>query len=237
MVYRTALLLTLFLLFLVTPAWSQDQGRTISEEEIRQYEARLREMVNRFEEARELLREEIAENEALREENAELQRELRQIREERERLEGMSDDQRIAELRREVDSAERLNDALVRKLKATLAEGDRLEALLKKAQADREAVRDDLLTRLDLREEQKLFQIGTGFSPQGYINGLVLFNIPRTALGLFGETNYRFREREWSYSVGVQLRFGSLTGLLGLFAEEPAQPGEPEEPAQPGEQN
>ncbi|MFP4535225.1 MAG: hypothetical protein ACLFNP_05850 [Spirochaetaceae bacterium] len=216
MVYRTGLLL-LALFLLITPLWGQesDNGQPTSED-IRQYEERLREMVGRFEEARELLRRQIDENQALRRENAELRRRMENLQEEREQLAEMSEDERVAVLRERLRNSRRLNDALIRKLKATVDDNERLEARLKKAEGEQLAVQDEFLDILELREEQSLFHVGTGFSPEGYMNGLVLLNIPRTSLGLFAETNYRFREKDWAYSVGVQFRFGRLTEILEL---------------------
>ena len=213
MVHRTAALILLALFLISSPLFGQES------EEIRQYEERLREMVNRFEEARELLRREIAENQALRRENSELRQRLESVREERNQLESMSGDERIAELQANLRESRDLNDALIRKLKHTVAEGRRLEARLKKAEQQRGLVQDDFLDLLEHREEQKLVQVGTGFSPSGYMNGLFMVNIPDSPIGLFAETNYRFREKDWSYSVGVQFRFLNWTDLLGVFAD------------------
>lgn len=217
MVYRTGLLV-IALFFLVAPLWGQetDSGQPTSED-IRQYEERLREMVSRFEEARELLRRQIDENQALRRENAELRQRVENLQEERQQLAEMSEDERVAALQERLQDSRRLNDALIRKLKATVDDNNRLEARLKKAEGEQLAVQDEFLDILAYREEQRLFQVGAGFSPEGYMNGLFLVNIPQTSLGLFAETNYRFREKDWAYSVGVQFRFGRLTELIELF--------------------
>mgnify|MGYP006288931275 CR=1 FL=1 len=221
MVYRTALLLPLLLLLIAVPLLSQDAGSSgATSEQIRQYEERLRDMVNRFEETRELLRQQIDQNETLQRENAELRQQLETVREERNELEGMSADERVASLESQLRRAEQLNDALIRKLKGSIEQNTRLQERLKKSRSEREAVRDDFLDLVELREEQKLFQIGTGFSPQGYINGIALLNIPEAPLGLFVESNYRFREKKWAYAVGVQLRFGRWSQLLSLFGPE-----------------
>lgn len=225
---RRTLLLLLFIsslpFFLAAQEGESDapgEPRGVEESEaIRQYEERLRGMVNRFEQTRELLRRQIEENEALERENAELQEQLSTIRQERDRLEGMSDDQRVAVLQQELTELRALNDSLIEKLKGTVEENRRLTALLKKAEAEGRTVQDEFLGLLELREEQKLFQVGAGFSPNGYMNGLFLVNIPESPLGLFAETNYRFREKDWSYSVGVQFRFGALTDLIDLFSPE-----------------
>lgn len=217
MVYRTSLLL-IVLFFLIAPLWGQESDSDQpSSEEIRQYEERLREMVGRFEEARDLLRRQIDENQALRRENAELRQRVESLQQERQQLAEMTEDERVAALQARLRESNRLNNALIRKLKNTINDNQRLEARLKKAEGEQLAVRDEFLDILDLREEQKLFQVGAGFSPEGYMNGLFLVNIPETSLGLFAETNYRFREKDWAYSVGVQFRFGRLTEILSLF--------------------
>ena len=215
----------LLLLLSLAPLWSQNPDtRQPRAEEIRAYEERLREMVNRFEEARELLLRQIDENRALRRENAELRHRLEAIRVERNQLEEMTENERLRMLRANLREERELRDALIRKLKSAVDENDRLHSRLKKAEGEELAIRDDFIEILELREEQKLFQAGTGFSPSGYMNGLFLVNIPETPLGLFGETNYHFREREWNYSVGVQFRFGRFTEILRFFAPEEESP-------------
>lgn len=215
----------LLLLLTLAPVWSQTQDtRQPRAEEIREYEERLRDMVNRFEEARELLRRQIDENRALRRENAELRQQLESLREERNQLEEMTEDERIEMLRANLREERELRNALIRKLKSAVDENDRLEARLKKAEGSHLAAQDDFIEILEFREEQKLFQAGTGFSPSGYMNGLFLVNIPETPLGLFAETNYHFREKEWNYSVGVQFRFGQFTEILRFLAPEEESP-------------
>jgi sugar-specific transcriptional regulator TrmB len=226
MVNRIGLpLVAILLLLSLPPTWSQpsDSGQPASEE-IRQYQERLRDMVRRFEEARELLRRQIDENQALRRENAELRQQLQDIREEREELEEMSEDERVATLRGRLREERELKEALIRKLKASLQENDRLQARLKKAEGAQFTVQDDFIDILEFREEQRLFQLGSGFSPSGYMNGIFLVNIPQTPLGLFAETNYHFREKDWDYSVGVQFRFGRFTEVLRFLTPEEESP-------------
>ncbi|MFW5811760.1 MAG: hypothetical protein ACOCWS_02160 [Alkalispirochaetaceae bacterium] len=226
MVRRTALVLTLLLLpalgFAQTGESEEPSPSAPVEESeaIRQYEQRLRSMVNRFEQTRELLRQQIEENEALRRENSDLAQQLDAVSRQRDQIEGMSDDERVAALQGEVRELQLLNDSLTEKLKGRVEENRRLTARLKKAEAEQLEAQDEIVELVDLREEQKLLQVGAGFSPNGYMNGLFLVNIPETPLGLFAETNYRFREKEWSYSVGVQFRFAALTNLINLFSPE-----------------
>jgi hypothetical protein len=223
MVHRTGLLVIAFIL-LVAPLWGQEtDSDQPASEELRKYEERLRHMVGRFEEARDLLRRQIDENQALRRENSELHRQVENLQEERRRIAEMSEDERVAALQEQLDHSRRLNSALIQKLKVAINDNDRLEARLKKAQGEQLAVRDEFLDILEFREEQKLFQVGAGFSPEGYMNGLFLVNIPQTSLGLFAETNYRFREKDWAYSVGVQFRFGRLTEILEIFGPPETQ--------------
>lgn len=218
-------LVALFLVTSLSPAWSQvSDTRQSTSEEIREYEERLRDMVNRFEEARDLLRRQVDENQALRRENAELRHRLQELREERNQLEEMTANERVATLQSRLREERELKEALIRKLKASIWANERLEARLKKAEGTQFVVQDDFIDILEYREEQKLFQVGSGFSPSGYMNGLFMVNIPETPLGLFAETNYHFREKDWDYSVGVQFRFGRFTEILRFLTAREQSP-------------
>lgn len=52
-------------------------------------------------------------------------------------------------------------------------------------------------------EEERLLTTGLGFSQDGYVSSLAMFNLPGTNLSGYGEINYAFRSQEYFVNMGV----------------------------------
>jgi len=62
---------------------------------------------------------------------------------------------------------------------------------------------DTLEALVDRIEEERLFTVGAGFSRDGYLSAIGMFNLPGTNLSMYGEGNYQFRSQDSFISMGV----------------------------------
>lgn len=159
-----------------------------------EYENRVRDLVERFEEARRLLREQI-------QLNAELytQDEI---------------DAAIAGLEERVAEAEARTALIEQEYKALLeafkyAEMESLRYKEELAQTREELGREIETMRAVLRsaELEDMIQIGPSFSTAGSIGALGLFNLPGTNLSIASQIDYVLREREARWLFGVTFSF------------------------------
>ncbi len=165
-----------------------------------EYQSRIRDLVERYEQARILLREQIQRNTELY-----TQEEI---------------DAATADLEAELAQVRMDNEALRREYKsmAVHAKNYRDETLqykehLVKTQFELENEIETLGSVIDSIEEETLLQVGTTFSPSGQIGAIGLLNLPGTAVSLVTEGIYDVRDKEFFASFGV---------AFGLFP--PAEP-------------
>ena len=201
----TALLLGLLVPGLVV---SQDSASTFESQlgEIpAEYEEIIIDLVERYEEARQLLREEIERNRnlftaeevavAVAETEAELNAELTALRGQIEELEAS-----YKALRTRLKNAEEEARAYKDALAKTTADSREEIALL-----------SDTLTGI---EEESILQLGATFSPAGTLGALGIINLPDTNVSLLGGASYRLREQTVEAMFGVTLSFLPQQGLV-----------------------
>lgn len=163
-----------------------DQGTGIPPE----YEAAVIDLVERYEELRRILREQIQLNDRLYTEE--------------------EIDAQLADLRRQLQAGQRENAQLRRQYKMVVD-------TLKRVQDEELALRDELAkTRIDLGveietledviasiEEENLFQLGPTFSASGRVGGIGIFNLPATNLSLVFSADYALRDRDFATFFGA----------------------------------
>ncbi len=155
-----------------------------------EYEEAVRELVERYEEVRILLREQIELNASLYSES-EMEKMTAGLRAQVAALEADLVEL-TAEYKRAINVAKRAEaDALAFKNQLTKVRGALTEEV------------DTLVSIIDNVEEERLFTLGGGFSQAGYLNALGMFNLPGTNLSMFGQANYEFRTQQNFVSFGV----------------------------------
>ncbi len=159
-----------------------------------EYEERIRDLVERFEEARRLLREQIQINADLYSQ-AEV-------------------DALIADLDARVEDAEARALVVEREYKALLGAFKYAEEEARLAKAELVRTREELQlevatmeTVLNATEVENMFQIGPTFSLDGSLGVLGLFNLPGTNVSLVSQLDYVLREREARTIFGVTFSF------------------------------
>ncbi len=161
----------------------------------------IEDLVERYEDLRTRLREQIRINETLfsREEVdrllAELEEDLSLAR------------QRIAELEDELVVANVARQDALDEAEAARARRDEAEEELQREVAVYQGVLENL-------EVERLLQAGPTFSPDGEIGAIALLNLPGTNLSLLGGVNYRLRERDFSTMFGATLSFFPQRNLV-----------------------
>jgi hypothetical protein len=159
-----------------------------------QYQDRIRDLVERFEEARRLLREQIQLNADLY-----TQEEI---------------DAAIARLEEAAAAAEeraRLIEAeykaLFEAFKAAEADSLRYKEELAKTRAELTQEVETLQAVLRTTEVEDMIQVGPTFSASGSLGVLGLLNLPGTNLSIVAQTDYILREREARAIFGVTFSF------------------------------
>lgn len=182
----------------------------------RELEETIRDLVERYESVRALLREQIRINESLF------------SREEIERA--------VADLEEELSHARERIAALEDELVQNRLQ--RQEALDEAAEArlDRDAARGELEFEMRIYREvvestevERLLQIGPVFSPQGEIGLLGLVNIPGTNFSVLGGANYRLQEQDYRTFFGATLSFIPQRNLAERWARRRAEAGPAED--------
>jgi predicted Zn-ribbon and HTH transcriptional regulator len=176
--------------------WAQDDGlRSFALDDIpEEYERSIRDLVERYEEARTLLREQIRRNSELY-----TRQEL---------------DNAVADLEDEMARLEEENEDLRREYKTMLVTAKNYrddaytfknDAIKKESGLNREIA--TLEGTLDSIEEENLFQLGATFSPAGRIGAIGLLNLPGTTVSLVTEGIYDLRDKEFTTAFGVAFGF------------------------------
>ncbi|GEM_PF-1483689 len=167
------------------------RGMDVPEAQIAdEYEDAVRDLVDRYEELRILFREQIQINADLysEEEMNKMTAELRA---------------QVASLQTQLDEMtfefKRALEAVKEAEEYALAHKNRL---IKERGALTEEV-DTLEALVDRIEEERLFTVGAGFSRDGYLSAIGMFNLPGTNLSMYGEGNYQFRSQDSFISMGV----------------------------------
>lgn len=201
---------TAVLLGALIPALASAQNSTSSFDEQLdripvEYEEIILDLVERYEEARRLLRAEIARNEnlftaeeleaAVAQTEADLGAELISVQTELDELEAAYKVLRT-QVKNATDEARAYKDALV------------------KTTTDSESEIATLQQTLDAIEEESILQLGATFSPAGSLGALGIINLPDTNVGLLGGATYRLRERSVEALFGVTLSFLPQQGLV-----------------------
>lgn len=224
-IYRTLFIVTMILIVSVSPAAAQEvPGPALSGvgEIPPEYEQTVRDLVERYEQMRAMLREQIRRNTELFS-----QQEI---------------DTATAELDAEVERLESENASLRRDYKALIAE-------TKLARQYASAFKDELVkTRATLSgeigslehalasiEEETLLNIGGTFSPAGRVGAFGQINLPGTNVGLIVEGIYDLREREATTAFGVSFGLLPHSSIVEAFRrnrpQSPRSQTEPEDTA------
>ena len=183
---RTVVFLVLLIACLGTPAFTQD----IPEE----YQDRIRDLVERFEEARRLLREQIQRNSQLysQEEVDTLTADL---------------EAQLAHALERTAAIEREYKALLDAFKAAEEESLRYKEELEKTREDLGLELATMQAVLRSAELEDMLQIGPTFSTEGSLGVLGVLNLPGTNLGFVTQFDYVLREREMRTLFGVTFSF------------------------------
>lgn len=187
---------TFFLLF-SGYLWAQDGA--VPEEPLfgdipERYERTIRDVVERYEEARRLLQEQIQRN-----------AELYTTDEVDLLIAGFEAE--VARLEAEkLDLRQAYKDLLIE------TKNYRERAVLFKEELDKTKFNlhreiDTLRRTMDVVEEENLFQVGTMFSPLSRIGGIGIFNLPGAPVSLLTEGMYDLRAKEFTVAFGVVFGF------------------------------
>lgn len=159
-----------------------------------EYEDTIRDLVERYEEVRTLLREQIRLNTELYS-----QGEI---------------DAATAELRAEVEELQRVNDSLRQDYKAVLVTAKNADAETRRAKAELTKTQTGLTGEINTLErviasieEEQLLHVGGTFSPAGRVGLLGQINLPGTNVGLLTEGVYDLRDREFTTAFGISFGF------------------------------
>ncbi|MFW6229312.1 MAG: hypothetical protein ACOC2V_07605 [Alkalispirochaeta sp.] len=159
-----------------------------------EYEDTIRDLVERYEEVRTLLREQIQINTELYS---------------RDEI-----DAATAELRAEVEELEEENASLRQDYKAVLVAAKNADAETRRAKAELTKMRTGLGGEINTLErviasieEERLLYVGGTFSPAGRIGLLGQINLPGTNVGLLTEGVYDLRDRKFTTAFGISFGF------------------------------
>lgn len=159
-----------------------------------EYEATIRELVDRYEEMRALLRREMERNAGL--------------------MSAAEIDQAVAEVRAELELAQATILAWQGEYKRAsnyAKQGFRV-AQFYKEQHQKAVIaheREVTILRATLAgiDEERLLAVGTTFYPEGFLGATLQVNIPGSPLGFYVEGLYRTREQDYFYGFGVNFAF------------------------------
>lgn len=166
-----------------------------------QYEATIRDLVERYEDLRERLRVEIRRNEDMFT-RAEMEAAVRDLERDLERSRA-----RTAALEAQLKESlvrHRLAEEKSRGYKAAMLKME--DGLLRELETTRSIV--------DAMQVEHIFQVGPTFSPAGTLGALGVINIPGTRLSLVGGTQYDLRDQDLTTLFGVTFRFLSQRSIV-----------------------
>jgi hypothetical protein len=176
-----------------------------SDEMSRTHEETIRDLVERYEDMRERLREALRRNEDLYS-RAELDDAVRDLEAKLQRAEERS---RVLEARlKDITARQRIAEERARRYKILLVKG---EAELR---GDLEAARWVSRTV----QAENLFQVGSTFSPAGTMGLVGIINLPGSRLSLLGGADYHLRSQEWMGVFGFTLGFLSQRTIVDALA-------------------
>jgi hypothetical protein len=185
-----------------------------------EFEEMVRDLVDRYEELRLLLRREIEKNANLYSQ-AEIDAAVAEV-ENRLNSELAAANERIALLEAQRDAlsgAVRLAEA-----EFMMHQGGGTQT------AEELAVEvESLRATIESIEEESLFQIGATFSPAGTLGAIGILNLPQTNVSLLTGTTYFLREQEFNLMLGVTLSFLPAREISDRFARRGS--GDSDDPA------
>lgn len=185
-----------------------------------EFEEMVRDLVDRYEELRLLLRREIEKNANLYSQ-AEIDAAVAEV-ENRLKAELAAANERIALLEAQRDAlsgAVRLAEA-----EFMMHQGGGTQT------AEELAVEvESLRATIESIEEESLFQIGATFSPAGTLGAIGILNLPQTNVSLLTGTAYFLREQEFNLMLGVTLSFLPAREISDRFARRGS--GDSDDPA------
>jgi hypothetical protein len=185
-----------------------------------EFEEMVRDLVDRYEELRLLLRREIEKNANLYSQ-AEIDAAVAEV-ENRLNAELAAANERIALLEAQRDAlsgAVRLAEA-----EFMVHQGGGTQT------AEELAVEvESLRATIESIEEESLFQIGATFSPAGTLGAIGILNLPQTNVSLLTGTTYFLREQEFNLMLGVTLSFLPAREISDRFARRGS--GDSDDPA------
>ncbi len=207
---RTLTLLFLIVLVpaaLIAQAPSSDAVETgeIPEE----FEEMVRDLVDRYEELRLLLREEMAKNANLYSQ-AEIDAAVSEVED---RLGA-----ELAAANERIDLLEAQRDALAGALRLAEAEFMMHQGGGSQTASELAAEVASLEETIASIEEESLFQVGATFSPAGTLGAIGIVNLPQTNVSLLAGTNYFLRDKEFNLMLGVTLSFLPAREISDRFA-------------------
>jgi hypothetical protein len=169
----------------------------------------VRDLVDRYEELRLLLREEMAKNANLYSQ-AEIDAAVSEV-ENRLGAELTAANERI-------DLLEAQRDALAGALRLAEAEFMMHQGGGTQTAAELAAEVASLEETIASIEEESLFQVGATFSPAGTLGAIGIVNLPQTNVSLLAGTNYFLRDKEFNLMLGVTLSFLPAREISDRFA-------------------
>jgi hypothetical protein len=185
-----------------------------------EFEEMVRDLVDRYEELRLLLRREIEKNANLYSQ-AEIDAAVAEV-ENRLKAELAAANERIALLEAQRDAlsgAVRLAEA-----EFMMHQGGGTQT------AEELAVEvESLRATIESIEEESLFQIGATFSPAGTLGAIGILNLPQTNVSLLTGTTYFLREQEFNLMLGVTLSFLPAREISDRFGRRGS--GDSDDPA------
>lgn len=192
-------MVAVILLSAVSLAPAQDSDGAASDEDAYlEYEEAIRDLVERYEETRELLRREI-------ERNADLYTQ-EELDDAVTAVEG-SLGAELTEARTRLEELEDAVKGLRVSLKNAQDEARGFKADLAKTVADSDQEVAGLESTLAAIEEESLIQVGATFSPAGSLGAIGILNLPDTNVSLLAGADYALRDRAVSARFGVTLSF------------------------------
>lgn len=183
----------------------QTSPRSDTSADIQRYEETIRDLVERYEDMRARLREALRRNQDLFS-RAELDDAVRDLEEKLLRAEERS---RVLESRlKAADAGRRVAEERARRYKILLVKGEA-------------ELRQDLETARWVSrtvQAEKLFQVGSTFSPAGTLGLVGIVNLPGSRLSLLAGADYHLRSQEWMGVFGFTLGFLSQRTIVDALA-------------------
>lgn len=207
---RTLTLLFLIVILPVVLHAQEPSSDAVGSGEIpEEFEEMVRDLVERYEELRLLLREEMAKNANLYSQ-AEIDAAVSEIED---RLGG-----ELAAANERIALLEAQRDALAGAVR--LAEGEFMmhQGGGTQTAAELAAEVESLEATIASIEEESLFQVGATFSPAGTLGAIGILNLPQTNVSLLAGSNYLLREKEYNIVFGVTWSFLPARDISDRFA-------------------